>query len=272
MSADQRSTTSLRPLAIAALFLAVVAAAVEYWPQDSPIAWRTFAQALDEGRATGRPIYLDLYAEWCGPCKQMDRETFTEDSVRTALADRYIPARLDIDSPAYTDSLKKAWRLKGVPTSMILSPLGEEWRRRVGFQSARQMTAWLLDTTLTTSSGWKEFEAARMAVRTSKKPLLIVIADNGEQVPRVDEFFADTTMLAFTAQTFEPTLIVRTGPSGHWVDSLRALTPVSFVPNFGFLLLVLSHDGRDLGQLQVTPMELGDAPRIRQTLRGYAGR
>lgn len=271
MNPDQRSTKAIRPLAVGALVLAVVAAVVEHWPQESPVAWRTFAQALDEGRATGRPIYLDLYAEWCGPCKQMDRETFTDDSVRTALADRYIPARLDIDSPAYSDSLKKAWRLKGVPTSMILSPLGEEWRRRVGFQSARQMTAWLLDTTLTTSSGWRDLESARTAVRTSRKPLLIIIADNGEQVPLVDEFFADTTMLVFTARTFEPTLLVRSGPTGHWIDSLRVITPISLVPSSGFLLVVLSHDGRDLGQLPVYPMELGDALRIRQTLRRYAG-
>lgn len=272
MSDGQRSSRSIPRLAAATLVLAIGAAVVEYWPQETNIQWRTWTAARVEAEATGRPIYLDLYAEWCGPCKQMDRLTFTDDSVQRVLHERYIPARLDIDTPEFSDSLKKAWNLKGVPTSMILGPRGDEWRRQVGFQTAAELTQWLSDTTLTTTASWRMFVEARAAAGVSRRPMLIVVAANGEQVEAMEEFFADSTMRTFVSRTFEPTLIVRNGPSGRWIDTLRVYTPVALVPEHGFLLIVMMPDGRDLGQLPVHSMELEDHAKIRRTLEGFVRR
>ncbi len=265
----QRTSVWTRRLTVVAAIAAIAGSIVEYWPQESVVPWRSFPDALAEAQQKGRPVFLDLYATWCGPCKEMDRVTFTNDTVQALLAERFIPARLDIDTPLFSDSLKKSWNIKGVPTSMIVSSTGGVLRRRVGFQSAQQMIGWLSDSTLTATSTWDAFPDARVRSQRTKKPMLIVIVTSAERVEDLDAFVADSTIRRFVSTNFEPVLLVQEGPSALWIDTVRAATPVSFVSPFGGLLIAMTADGRDLGQLPLSSIDLGDAQMIRQTLERY---
>ena len=58
--------------------------------------------ATAQAKAEGKPIFVDFYADWCIPCKQMEREVFPDATVRAELA-AFVPAKLDCtdpDSPA----------------------------------------------------------------------------------------------------------------------------------------------------------------------------
>ena len=75
----------------------MLAAIIEYQPAGSPVMWLSLETAKDRAQQVGRPIYLDVYAQLCAPCQQMDKLVFSNDSVRTILNTYYIPARVDID-------------------------------------------------------------------------------------------------------------------------------------------------------------------------------
>jgi thiol:disulfide interchange protein DsbD len=54
--------------------------------------------ATARAEAEGKPIFIDFYADWCIPCKQMDREVFPDPEVRAELA-AFVPAKLDCTDP-----------------------------------------------------------------------------------------------------------------------------------------------------------------------------
>src|SRR4051812_16868477 len=56
-------------------------------PVEAPkekLAWRTdvtFAKLQEEAKAQHKPVLVDVYATWCGPCKEMDRDVYSRQDV-----------------------------------------------------------------------------------------------------------------------------------------------------------------------------------------------
>jgi len=91
------------------------------------------------------PIYIDIYATWCGPCKLMDRETFTDKAVAVMLNTEFISLKMDGESD-YGSFFAYQYQLEGYPSSFIFAPGGELITRLVGFLEPGELLLRLQET------------------------------------------------------------------------------------------------------------------------------
>jgi thioredoxin-related protein len=64
---------------------------------DSPVAWMTFEEALEKSKTEKRKIFIDVYTDWCGWCKVMDKNTFSEPNVAKILNEQFYPVKFDAE-------------------------------------------------------------------------------------------------------------------------------------------------------------------------------
>ena len=84
-----------------------------------------------------RPVMLDFYADWCVSCKEMERFTFTDARVRSALAG-FTLLQVDVTANSAEDkALLKRFRLFGPPGIVFFDAQGREipGLRVIGFQN-----------------------------------------------------------------------------------------------------------------------------------------
>jgi thiol:disulfide interchange protein DsbD len=104
--------------------LALVAAGLLLWPKPAgqakggEIAWEKADKAkLRQALASGEPVIVDFYADWCLPCRELEEITFAHPQVQRKLA--AFSQRLKVDltaSSSDTEALRKAFGVAGVPT------------------------------------------------------------------------------------------------------------------------------------------------------------
>jgi thioredoxin-related protein len=66
--------------------------------QAQSIKWYTWEQAIQASKVQKKKIVVDLYTSWCGWCKEMDKNTFTDPFVVKYLNDNYYPIKFDGES------------------------------------------------------------------------------------------------------------------------------------------------------------------------------
>jgi thioredoxin-related protein len=64
---------------------------------DGPVKWMTFEEALAKSKTEKRQIFIDVYTDWCGWCKVMDKNTFSEPLVAKILNEKFYPVKFDAE-------------------------------------------------------------------------------------------------------------------------------------------------------------------------------
>ena len=112
---------------------------------DDHIQWAQFTEiGLEEAVIDSRPVILDVYADWCIPCKYMDKNVFNDSEV-VNLSESFTTLRMDITRKQDEhDKAMQRYSIEGAPTILFFDSGGNE----------------LPDLRITEKISAKEFESA----------------------------------------------------------------------------------------------------------------
>ncbi|MBC7688713.1 MAG: DUF255 domain-containing protein [Aquabacterium sp.] len=67
-------------------------------PAKEKIQWLTMAEMHAAYSKNPRPILVDVYTSWCGWCKVMDKQTYSNDKVAAYINEKYYAVKFDAES------------------------------------------------------------------------------------------------------------------------------------------------------------------------------
>ena len=85
---------------ICALMSVLLFAAMSGVPDASEgaaVKWMTFEEALQKSKAEKRPVFIDVYTDWCGWCKVMDKNTFNDTRVSKLLNEKFYAVKFNAE-------------------------------------------------------------------------------------------------------------------------------------------------------------------------------
>lgn len=97
--------------------------------------------ALARAKAEKKLVLVDIYAEWCAQCKELDHKTWPAPEVDAWIRQNAVAVRIDTDKQR--PDLAKKLEVRSYPSVILLDADGKELRRILGFQKPEQMRAWL---------------------------------------------------------------------------------------------------------------------------------
>lgn len=98
---------------------------------------KTWEEVLLLARTEQKTIFMDAYATWCGPCKMMDRNTFSDDDVSRLYNARFVNVKMDMEK-GEGPALAERYGVRAYPTLLFIDGNGDVVHRAVGYHDADQ--------------------------------------------------------------------------------------------------------------------------------------
>ncbi len=94
-------------------------------------------EGLKEAASRNAPIMVDFYTDWCGWCKKLDADTYSDKTIN-ALSDKFVCVKINADK---NRELTRQFKVTGYPTIVFLKANGDVAEVRPGYVKADQLKA-----------------------------------------------------------------------------------------------------------------------------------
>ena len=90
----------------------------------SLVQWMDYGAALEKAKTDPKLIFVDLYADWCVPCRIMDANVYNNPTVASILNTRFYAVKLDADSQDSIVCDAKKNTVHALPAFVLVAPKG----------------------------------------------------------------------------------------------------------------------------------------------------
>ncbi|TGK15700.1 DUF255 domain-containing protein [Leptospira fluminis] len=158
-----------------------------FGPLFAGVVWETSVEkAFAKAKREGRPIFIDVYADWCGYCKTLKNEIYPRKEVQAELS-RFVLLSLDGDR---FPNLKRKYSVSGYPTLLFLDRNGSITEKITGMPDSKTVVKTLK------KAYEKRDQESDLLASLKKSPedpkLLLKIGEyyfEGREYPKAADFF-----------------------------------------------------------------------------------
>ncbi len=100
--------------------------------------WKQDVNAgLEEGKRSHKYVLADIYTDWCGWCKRLDRETFSNENMSKFLNEKFVCIKANAEDNGAGQKLASQYRVAGYPCALVFDPNGKFIGKISGYREAR---------------------------------------------------------------------------------------------------------------------------------------
>lgn len=121
-------------------FTVVFAIAQEKSTKGVQFVEGSWLEVQEMAKETGKPIFVDAYASWCGPCKAMLKEVFPQKKVGKYMNENYISYKLDMEKGDGVEFAME-YGVKSYPTFLFFNEDAELQHKTLGYKEAEEFVA-----------------------------------------------------------------------------------------------------------------------------------
>ncbi|GAB3226026.1 thioredoxin family protein [Algoriphagus aestuariicola] len=119
------------------------------------ITWMKFEEAIAANEQSPKMLIVDVYTDWCGWCKKMDKETFTDPKVIEHINKNFYAVKLNAEDTKRTfefmgkkyneAQMAAAMRVRSYPNFVVIEPKLQNIAQLPGYRTADQFLTGLDD-------------------------------------------------------------------------------------------------------------------------------
>ena len=98
----------------------------------------SWKDVLAEAKKQNKPVFVDIFTTWCGPCKMMAKQAFPDPKVGEKFNANFISYQIDAEKGEGIDVAKK-YAVTAYPTSLYVSANGDLIHRAIGYGGIKGM-------------------------------------------------------------------------------------------------------------------------------------
>jgi thioredoxin-related protein len=111
------------------------------------IQWHSYNDGITLARNQNKKLLIDVYTDWCGWCKKMDSDVYSDKNIKTLIASNFVAVKLNAESSKNvtigTDqldeaSLARAMGVSGYPTTVFLESGAGPITKVAGYMEAKE--------------------------------------------------------------------------------------------------------------------------------------
>ena len=92
----------------------------------------TFEEALVKAKQENKLVFVDFFATWCGPCKQMAEKVFTDEEVGKYMNEKFVCMQINVEAAGWQKETAEKFNVTVLPTLIFFKADGNVASRLAG--------------------------------------------------------------------------------------------------------------------------------------------